>query len=273
MTTKTLLAISPDDLVPDPMQPRKHFSEESLVGLGKTLATTQLQPIVAYRHNNKFIIIDGERRWRAAKLSGVAKVDVLVVETPPEACNRLRQQLIANIQRENLTPIEKARAMDLLMKSTKRTASEVSLDLGISPASISKLLALLVLPEEIQKKVDNGEIAASTAYEIVKVRDGGTRTRLAEETVAGSLTRKNVSERIKSCNRESAVVKPRRAGVKRSRIVVPVVNGLSIAITNRDFTLALLIGHVESILSKFREFESQGVEFTTAIQKLTQEKH
>src|SRR5262245_61779733 len=137
MSAQEILKCRLGELEPDSTQPRSLFSEESLLGLAKTLASGQLQPIVAYRRKDKLIILDGERRWRAAKVAELPTVDVVVVEEPKEKGALLLQQLIANLQREDLSPLERANAIDRLMKETGWTAAKAGAALGLSAPTVS----------------------------------------------------------------------------------------------------------------------------------------
>jgi ParB family chromosome partitioning protein len=162
-------------------QVREQFDEESIAGLAATLkAQGQLQPVRVRKVGDKYILVDGERRYRAAKLAGLAELDVIVEEqelTPAETTER---SLVANCQREDLKPLEKARGIDSLMTETGWNASEVAQRLGMSNATVSRLLTLLTLSEEIQEQVASGKIAPSAAAELAKVKDADRRSDLAD---------------------------------------------------------------------------------------------
>ncbi len=129
----------------------------------------QLQPIRVRKVGDKYVVVDGERRFHAAKYAGF---EVIAAIIEPEELNEaqiLHRQWIANCQREELTPMEKARAIARLMDLTGWSATETAKRLSMSGANVSRLLALLSLPASIQKQVEEGVIPEQ--------RGGGTRSR------------------------------------------------------------------------------------------------
>src|SRR5208282_712517 len=143
-------------------QVRKHFDEEALAGLAQSLREIgQQQPIRVRREGERLVIVDGERRYRAAKKAGMPTIGVVIDEKELCAGEVLHRQLIANIQREDLSPMEKARAIDELLKETGWTATVVASKIGLSNATVSRLLSLLNLPDNIQQQVSAGEVPMS----------------------------------------------------------------------------------------------------------------
>ncbi|HZO90582.1 MAG TPA: ParB/RepB/Spo0J family partition protein [Chthonomonadaceae bacterium] len=141
-------------IVEDPDQPRKHQSEESLRGLADSIRQHgMLNPItVTPLHNvNRYKIITGERRWRAALMANLDTIPCIVKELDAE--ERLTEQLIENLQREDLQPIEKAKAIQHVKEALGATNREVARRLGLSERTIGYLLDLLALPEEIGEAV------------------------------------------------------------------------------------------------------------------------
>src|SRR5262249_5947586 len=141
-------------IVEDADQPRKHHSEESLQGLADSIRQHgMLNPItVTPLHNvNRFRIVTGERRWRAAQMAHLETIPCIVGEMEPE--ERLTQQLIENLQREDLQPLEKARAIQHVRNALNLTNREIARRLGLSERAVSYLLDLLALPEAIGEAV------------------------------------------------------------------------------------------------------------------------
>ncbi len=141
-------------IVEDPEQPRKHHSEESLQGLADSIRQHgMLNPITVapLHHVNRFKIITGERRWRAASMAGLEVIPCIVKEIDPES--RLTEQLIENLQREDLQPLEKARALQQAKTDLNLTNREVARRLGLSERTVGYLLDLLALPEDIGEAV------------------------------------------------------------------------------------------------------------------------
>jgi len=141
-------------IVEDPDQPRKHQSEESLRGLADSIRQHgMLNPItVAPLHNvNRYKIVTGERRWRAAQMANLDTIPCIVKDVDAE--ERLTEQIIENLQREDLQPLEKAKALLHVKESLSATNREVARRLGLSERAVGYLLDLLALPEDIGEAV------------------------------------------------------------------------------------------------------------------------
>lgn len=262
MSGREVLSVPVDRLCPDLSQPRKQFDDEALLGLAKTLKEGQLQPILAYRRGPELVILDGERRWRAARLAGLPSLSVLVVDAPtPEEA--LERGLVANLQREDLSPIDKARAIDRLMKATKSPASQVALRLGLSAATVSRLLALLELPESVQTQVDRRELPASTAYQIARAGAAGDvdPERLAAEVMEKGLTRDSFTGK-RGVPRVASQV----------RVVASLGAGRTVTVSGEGLTsLDRLVEWLEELLAKARKARPRGVELSTFIALLRDE--
>jgi ParB family chromosome partitioning protein len=147
-----LIAI--DQIVEDPEQPRRRHDEESLAGLADSIRQHgMLQPmtVTELTNVNMFKIVTGERRWRAAQMAGLEEVPCIVKEIAPE--DILTQQLIENLQREDLQPLEKARAINHIKAGLQATNREVGGRLGLAERNVGYLLDLLDLPESIAGEV------------------------------------------------------------------------------------------------------------------------
>ncbi len=149
-----VVQIDLQDIVEDPEQPRRHHSEESLKGLADSIRQHgMLNPITVAPRNSadKYRIITGERRWRAAEIAGLSAAPCIVKQVDPD--ERLTEQLIENLQREDLQPLEKARAIEQVKERIGATNREVARRLGLSERTIGYLLDLLALPEDIGEAV------------------------------------------------------------------------------------------------------------------------
>lgn len=252
-------------LSPDPDQPRKVFDQESLVGLSGTMRDRQLAPILAFEREGGLVIIDGERRWRAAKLAGMKHLHVLVVPQPSRD-RALEQSLIANLQREDLSPIEKARAIARLMEATKSTAAKVAVRLGLSPSNVSRLLALLELPEDVQERVDRGDLAASTAYQIA--RAGLDPVELAAEVAEKGLNRDAVRARRRTEGKGPA----RPSAGKRGRLVACLGRGRTVTLAGPGLaSMDAVVEWLEELLARARKARPRGVEPATFLALLRDE--
>ena len=177
-----------DQVIPDPSQPRSEFSPESIEQLARSIEQKgQFAPIrVRWSPGReKWIIVYGERRWRAAQTANLETIDCQFDETDLSDVEILEQQLIENLLREDLSPIEQARGFSALMELRGWNGKQVAESLHIPASTVSRALALLDLPQEIQAKVDSGELAARSAYEISKVSDESRQRDLATKAANG----------------------------------------------------------------------------------------
>jgi ParB family chromosome partitioning protein len=198
---KDAARIGIDRIAPDPRQPREEFDEESLRRLADSLQQRgQLQSIRVRwdEGQGKYVILIGERRWRAARMAGITSLSCIVVDGELSDAERLSIQLVENALREDLRPIEQARAYQSLMESHGWSGNQLAKELHVAQASVAKALALLDLPEPVQNQVDRGELAPSVAYEVSKLTDNEQRLELAKVAVAEKLTRSEVAEAVKA---------------------------------------------------------------------------
>jgi ParB family chromosome partitioning protein len=145
----------------------------------------------------KWIIIAGERRWRATKRAGLPTIDCYFHEDELSKSEVLEQQLIENCLREDLKPIEEAKAFSMLMEINGWNGKQLAESLRLAPAKVSRTLALLKLPDDIQAQVDSGQIAARAAYEISKLHDDNKRRELAQKAAAGTLTHDQAAKAVR----------------------------------------------------------------------------
>jgi len=251
-------------------QIREHFSEESLAGLSRSIKEVGvLQPMLVRRVGEQYVVLDGERRFRAAKMAGLERVPVIVVDGELSAGEIIQRQLVANCQREDLTPIEKARAIERLTREAGWSASQAAAKLGLSPAMVSKLLTLLLLPQELQEQVDSGKVPLSSAYELAKLPDSADREHLANEVACGRLSRERLIAATKSRPAKPAEGTPRKR-TKRAvqRVSLPLGGGRSVAVAGPGLTLQSLIEWLESLVERAKSARAHGMEFAEAVKSL-----
>jgi ParB family transcriptional regulator, chromosome partitioning protein len=264
MSEQVVQSLSFDQIHTDP-QARKQFDENALRGLALSVRHVGvLQPIRVRRDGDRLVIIDGERRYRAARLAGLASIPAIVEEQPSSPTQVLQKQLIANCQREDLTPVEKATALRELMQSTGWPAKEAATKLGLSGATVSRLLAVLKLPEEILKQVESGAIPVSAAYELARVADPGRQSELATALSSGSTTRDAVAGAARA-ERNLPDGQPNNASNRRSRAALGAAR--SVTVVGAD-TLDSLIAILEELLSKARKARPQGLGLSTFLKML-----
>lgn len=157
------------DISPDPEQPRRHFDKEKLEELASSIKIHGvLQPIVVVRKNSKFLIVAGERRYRASKLAGLERVPAVVRELSDQ--NRLELSLIENIQRDNLNVLEMAEAYSKLREQFNLTAKEIGERVGgRSESAVLNTLRLLKLPQIVKDYIISGELKEGQARPLLKI--------------------------------------------------------------------------------------------------------
>lgn len=165
-----ILQISVDELQANPLQPRGHISPESLVDLVDSIKEHGiLEPLIVAKTPAGFQIIAGERRWRAAKLAGMANVPSVVRETSPRGM--LEMALVENVQRVDLNPLDRAKGFERLQKEFGLTTSEIAVRVGKSVAYVSNSLRLLGLPDALKDGLLSGLIAEGHARALAAIDD------------------------------------------------------------------------------------------------------
>ena len=170
------------DIDPNRDQPRKKFDDEALAQLADSIRHSGvLSPILVARSGERYTIIAGERRWRAARLAGLETIPAIVREW--DEIKRQEAALIENIQRENLNPIEEAQGIYTLMNECALTQEAVSERLGRSRPAVANLLRLLNLPRAMQQAVIDGAISAGHARVLAGITDKKLQAALFAKTV------------------------------------------------------------------------------------------
>jgi ParB family chromosome partitioning protein len=169
-------------LGPSPYQPRKQMDEAELQTLAESVrASGILQPILARRVGDRFEIVAGERRWRAAKIAGLTQAPVLVRAITDQESAVFG--LVENLQREDLNAMEKAQGFQLLMNQLSATQEEVAKRVGFERSTVANFLRLLDLPEAIQAHVSRGTLSMGHARCLLALPDAETQERSADECI------------------------------------------------------------------------------------------
>jgi ParB family chromosome partitioning protein len=203
------LAHLPVDLVhPSPRQPRRRFDHEATAGLADSIRSQGVvQPVVVRsRREGGYELIAGERRWRAAREAGLDTIPAVVRETGDREA--LLLGLVENVAREQLSPVEEARACALLVDEFDLTLGEIAEQVGRSKPSVSNRMRLLDLPEDVLAMLERNELSEGHARAVLAVPDHEERRRLAREIVRRGLS---VREAERAARWSGARRKPRRA--------------------------------------------------------------
>lgn len=195
------LEVSIDKLIPNPDQPRKAFNQDALQELADSIKEQGIiQPIIVEDgQDGSFLIIAGERRYRAAKLAGVLSVPVLVRSFSTE--QKLEIALIENIQREDLNPIEEAQAYKQLIDSLELSQDTLSKRIGKKRSTIANSLRLLKLSNEMQQALVDGSLSAGHARAILSVVNPADQMILFSRIINDGLSVRNAEEMSSELNK------------------------------------------------------------------------
>jgi ParB family transcriptional regulator, chromosome partitioning protein len=198
---------------PNPAQPRKRFDEDSLQALADSLAERGvLQPVlVRPRPGGSYELVAGERRWRAARLAGLETMPALVQHRDDGAS--LEAALIENMAREDLNPVEAARAVAGLVEELALTREEVGRRVGRSRVAISNLLRLLDLPDEALELVEGGRLSEGHGRALLLADDHADRRRLAHAAADGGWSVRVLEQKARDANSGPRVARRGRAAL------------------------------------------------------------
>jgi len=207
-----LLYADIDLIDPSPYQPRTYFREEALNELAQSIrASGIVQPLVVRHLGDRYQLIAGERRWRAAQRAQLSRVPIVVRDVPEEIA--LEMTLVENLQREDLNPIEQAHAFQKLTEDFHLTQEQVAEKTGKDRATIANVVRLLKLEQPIQDMLAEGTLTAGHGRALLALPDAATRLDVARRIAKGGMTVRQV-ERL-------AARGPRLAPVPTSRSVDP----------------------------------------------------
>lgn len=200
---KGLNEININDIVPNPNQPRKHFDETALNELASSIKIHGIiQPIVVNDEDNgKYMIIAGERRWRAAKIAGLTTVPAYVRKFTEKQVKEI--SIIENLQREDLNPIEAAKAIKQLMEEYKLTQEAVAERIGKSRSVIANTVRLLTLPIEVVEMIEENKLSAGHAKILVALSDPIEQIKVATVAVNKKLSVREIEKLVKNINNPS----------------------------------------------------------------------
>jgi ParB family chromosome partitioning protein len=178
-----------DRLAPNDFQPRGTLDEARLQELAQSIrANGLIQPIVVRKAGDRFQIIAGERRWRAAKLAGLLRVPIVVRDVVPGEKSQLELALVENIQREDLNPIDEAQAYKRLADQFQLTQEQIASAVGKDRATIANHLRLLRLPDEVRTEVASGRLSMGHARALLSLAGEAEQRLLARDVVARNLS-------------------------------------------------------------------------------------
>ena len=180
-------------------QPRASVDDRRLRELAESIkANGIIQPIVVRRDGDRFQIIAGERRWRAARLAGLERVPVVVRDVAPgQEQSLLEMALIENIQREDLNPIDEALAYQRLADEFHLKQEDIATAVGKDRASVANYVRLLKLPDEVRAEVASGRLSMGHARALLSLTGEAEQRRIARDVIAGSLSVRETESLVK----------------------------------------------------------------------------
>ena len=192
-----MIEIKISDIVPNPTQPRTEFDEEALEELADSIRQLGLiQPITVKRDGEKYIIISGERRWRASEKAGLESVPAYIREVDDTTLHAMA--LVENIQREDLNAIEISLGMQRLVEECGLTQEVLAERLGKKRSTVANYLRLLNLPEEIQFAIKSGVISMGHAKVLVGVESKAKQLSLLKRCIKSNLSVRQLEELVRN---------------------------------------------------------------------------
>ncbi len=213
---KSIIKLSVNEVEPNREQPRKKFDEKALSELSKSIEKNGvIQPVlVRPSAGGAYQIVAGERRWRAARMAGLAEIPVVIREMSDEDAAVFA--LIENLQREDLNPVEEAEGIRSLIEEFGMTQEEAADRVGKSRTAVTNTLRLLKLPQNILSMVSNGSITAGHARALISLEDEGEMLRIANAVIDNGLTVRDVEKTVKAALAGNAA-KPKKTEKKRDK--------------------------------------------------------
>lgn len=203
------------EIIPTPLQPRTAFREENLQELVDSIKEHGIiQPLIARRRGDKYELIAGERRWRAAQRVGIAEAPVIVREATDQQV--LELALIENIQREDLNPIEEAGAYARLAKEFGLKQEDIAQKVGKSRAAVANSMRLLDLHEQVQSWLTQGRVSVGHAKVLLSLKSQDEQVLLADEIIRRSLTVRAAEKLVANFFAQNGATKPTRGSTTPS---------------------------------------------------------
>ena len=205
--TDGMFQVDIDLIDPSPYQPRTRFREEALEELARSIRSSGIvQPLVARRIGNRFQLIAGERRWRAAQRAGLTRVPVVTRHVPEEMA--LEMTLVENLQREDLNPIEQAHAFQRLTDEFHLTQEQVAERTGKDRATVANAVRLLRLEAPIQELLEEGRLSAGHGRALLGIADPQTRLALCQRISRGGMTVRQVERFANRASKGTSTIPP-----------------------------------------------------------------
>ena len=191
------LRVAVERIVPSPFQPRRSFDEAKIEELAVSIRNQGIiQPLVVRRHEDRYELIAGERRWRAAMRAGLAEVPVVIREASDHEA--LQLALVENLQREDLNPIEEAGGYRRLQEEFNWSQEEMAEKVGKSRPAIANALRLLSLPKDVQHEVASGKLPAGQARALLGLPSEALMIATCRDVIAKALSTRETEKLVRT---------------------------------------------------------------------------
>jgi ParB family transcriptional regulator, chromosome partitioning protein len=232
---KGVMTLGIEEIRPDRSQPRRHFDEAHIQELAESIRSKGvLLPLIVRRDSEGYVLVAGERRWRAAQKAGLRELPVMVREVTGKEAFEIA--LIENIQREDLNPIEEAEAFKRLIEEHGLTQEELATRVGKERSTVANALRLLRLPDAIKQAIVAGQLSMGHARALLAIADEGDLRKAAEKVIAEDLSVRAVEalvQRLKS-KRLPKQKRDARSGVQVRHLVEKLQRRLSVKVELKD---------------------------------------
>ena len=193
----SITSVRINDVEPNREQPRKQFSQEELEALSDSIVKYGvISPITVRRVGERYVIIAGERRWRAARMAGLSEIPVIIISADDKKAAEIA--LVENIQRSDLNPVEEAQAYAALIDQYGMTQEEVAEQIGKSRSSVTNSLRLLDLPDAVLSMLAAGTLSSGHAKVLLGIKDGEKLKTAAEKVAELELSVRETEKLVKS---------------------------------------------------------------------------
>jgi len=220
-----------EKISPNPMQPRRQFDERALEELAESFKSQgMMQPVVVKKSGQDYILIAGERRFRAARLAGLENIPAIIVDEKDES-QMLQMALVENLQREDLNAMEAAEAFRRLMDEAGLTQNQLASRIGKSRAAVANILRLLSLPEKIKEYIRQGKLTEGHARTVLSLDDDVSRVRLAERIVSENMSVRTAEESVRRVKRRRLIPKKKIPAVMEAENYLKQLLGTAVRIS------------------------------------------
>ena len=208
--TSSVVMLNIIDVQPNANQPRRNFDDEKLDALADSIkANGIIQPIIVVKHDDMYMIVAGERRWRAARKAGLKEIPAIVQDYSDKQI--MEVALIENLQREDLNPVDEAMGYKTLMNMFSLTQEQISERIGKSRSAVANSLRLLNLSEEVLDLIKEGKLTEGHAKVIMSLKDPSEQLAAANAVINKRLSVRETEQLVKAkLNPPRTIIKPNR---------------------------------------------------------------